>query len=99
MRISEEFESIKSLLFTVLKNYPETRSDDTLLYLTCCEVLGAKNLAQAKELPISIISVHKMRQIIQNKEGLFKPEEKVENARRERNIDAIQYMRKQKKVV
>jgi hypothetical protein len=95
MRISEEFDSIKDLLYAVLKDHPETRNSDTKLYIKCCEILGAKTTTEMLELPISIISVHKIRQVIQNKEGLYLPDEKVKKIREERNVEARDYMKNQ----
>jgi hypothetical protein len=41
---------------------------------------------------LSIISVHKMRQVIQNKEGRFKPSEEVRLARHKRASEVKDYM-------
>jgi hypothetical protein len=41
---------------------------------------------------LSIISVHKMRQKIQNKEGRLRPSEEVRLARHKRNSEVRDYM-------
>lgn len=94
MRIKEEFDSIKNLVLYCLQKYPETRSNDTILFIRCCETLGATTLKEAEKENLSIISVHKLRQVIQNKEGRFLPPEKVILNRRERQEQIRQYMTK-----
>jgi hypothetical protein len=89
-----KFQSVKKLLYEVLKNYPETRNDDTLLYIKCCEVLGAKTIDDMKHISLSVVTVHKIRQIIQNKEGLYKPDPDVQEKRKQREQEMRQFIRK-----
>jgi hypothetical protein len=64
------------------------------LYLKCCEYLGANNLQDLYKIDLSITSIHKMRQVIQNKEGRFKPNDKVQAIRHKRASEIKEYMKK-----
>lgn len=97
MSVTNELNTVKQLVLHVLKNHPETRDSDNLLYLHCCEYLGAKTINDLKKLNLSIISVHKIRQVIQNKEGLYKPSEDVKEIREQRRIEIKDYMSRLKK--
>lgn len=72
-----ELKTVKDLVESVLKDNIETRANDTLLYMECVKKLGAKTLEDVEEINLSIISVHKMRQIIQNKHNMYLPEKEV----------------------
>lgn len=74
--LRKEYGSLKELLKRVLAKCPETRSDDTKLFIQCCKELGATTLDDLYNMNISIISVHKTRQVIQNKEKLYQPAKK-----------------------
>jgi len=90
--ITNHLNTIKDLVEHTLEYYPETRANDTTLYLKCCEELGAKDLKDLHIMDLSIISVHKMRQVIQNKEGRFKADVNVQMARHRRASDIKDYM-------
>jgi hypothetical protein len=62
--------------------------------LKCCEHIGVKTVKDLYTMDLSIISVHKLRQMIQNKEGRFKPDEKVQKARHKRASEIKEYMKK-----
>ncbi|OME54091.1 hypothetical protein BSK59_16045 [Paenibacillus odorifer] len=91
---TKELNTIKELVLHILKTNPETRSNDTLLYLECCKYLGATSLEDLSDLNLSIISVHKMRQSIQNKDKMFMPNEEALQNRKRRGYEIRQYMRK-----
>lgn len=71
--INKEFKSYRDLIETVMKEIPETRESDTLLYLECCRRLGAETIDEMKALGLNIITVHKTRQQIQNIEKRYLP--------------------------
>lgn len=73
----KEFESVKELVLRVLSKNKEARNNDTILYIACCEHLGAKSIKDIKKMNLSIITVHKLRQKIQNQEGLYLPSDNV----------------------
>lgn len=93
MSIALEFKTTKNLIMAVMTDYPETRNSDTLLYLKCCSILGAITIEDAEKLDLSIISVHKMRQYIQNRDGLLLPSKEVQEVRKKRAEDARNFMR------
>jgi hypothetical protein len=90
--IKREFDTVKGLVLHVLENHPETRSSDNKLYIRCAEYLGAKTLSDLEHINLNLVSVHKIRQQIQNKMGLFKPDESVVKARGKREIEIKEYM-------
>lgn len=90
--VKQEFDNVKNLVTYVLENYPITRSNDTLLYLECCKVKGCRTIDDIKDINLSIISVHKIRQKIQNKEGLYLPDNPVINNRKNRAEEVKEYM-------
>lgn len=92
--VTTEMNTVKDLVSHVLCNHPQTRNNDTLLYLECCKVLGAKNINDMVEMNLSIISVHKIRQQIQNKDKMFLPDENVKEVRKVRKYQIREYMRK-----
>jgi hypothetical protein len=47
-----------------------------------------------QKMDLSIISVHKLRQMIQNKEGKFKADDKVQKARHKRASEVREYMKR-----
>ncbi|TVX85988.1 hypothetical protein [Paenibacillus agilis] len=93
-KIENELNTVKDLVLHVLSCNPETRSNDTLLYLECCKVLGATDMTDLESLNLSIVSVHKMRQVIQNKDKQFMPDEEAIQVRKRRSREVRQYMRK-----
>lgn len=92
MNIKNEFKYMKDLVLHILDQYPETRDNDTLLYLKCCEHLGAQTLDDLKKLNLNIITVHKSRQVIQNKLQLFRPSDEVSEVRSKRSVEIRDYM-------
>jgi hypothetical protein len=56
--------------------------------------LGAKTTEHLKEIPINIISIHKARQIIQNKEGKYLPDENIQKVRKQRDKEFKAYLQK-----
>lgn len=83
-RIKEEFGSMKALIMKALRDYPETRNNDTVLLCKICDMVGISRISELRKSKISIISVHKMRQVVQNKDGLYKPVKEVQEMRDER---------------
>ncbi|WP_243357262.1 hypothetical protein [Bacillus litorisediminis] len=94
MSIETEFKTVKQLVEHVLEQYPETRDNDTLLYTQCAKELGAETIEDLNNINLNIISVHKLRQVIQNKEGKWKASEKTQKVRNKRRIEIRDYMRK-----
>lgn len=92
--VTNELNTIRDLILHILEEYPETRDSDTLLYIKCCELLGVKNLEDIKKINLNIISVHKVRQKIQNKEGLFPPSKDVKELREKRRLNIRDYMKR-----
>jgi hypothetical protein len=92
--IDKEFNSLKDFVESVLEKYPQARNNDTFLYTQCCRELGAKTIDDLNRLNLSVVSVHKVRQIIQNKEGKWLPDEKVRENRNKRRWDIKEYMNK-----
>lgn len=93
MSVSKEFNRTKDLVESVLANHPETRGSDTKLYIQCCKELGARTLDDLNNVGLNIITIHKTRQVIQNKEGKYKAGESIQQARQQRSIDVREYMR------
>ncbi|WEG18662.1 hypothetical protein PQ478_09285 [Alkalihalophilus pseudofirmus] len=83
---------VKELVMSVLAEDEKARSNDTYLYLKCLEKKNVETLEGAYNADLSIVSVHKIRQKIQNKEGLFLPSDKVIEAREELNKEVKNYM-------
>jgi hypothetical protein len=92
MNTKRELNKVKKLVLRVLEHYPETRNSDTKLYVQCARELGARNLEDLEHIPLNIISVHKARQPIQNKLGLFKPNKEVQEKREERQLEFKDWM-------
>lgn len=93
-RILKEFKTTKSLILHVLENYPNTRDNDNNLYVQCAKELGAKTLEDLENIELNMVSVHKLRQKIQNKEGLFLPSEKIQELRNIRKDEIREIMGK-----
>lgn len=93
MNVSEELNTVKGLVTYVLKNYPATRNNDTKLYAQCCRELGAITVDDVDNMDLSIITVHKIRQVVQNKENLYLANDRVQKARGKRALDVKDYMR------
>lgn len=70
-----DFKNVRDMVRYILKNYKETRSNDTKLFIKVCEMHNLKTCKDIYNSDISIITIHKARQIIQNKEKLFLPDE------------------------
>lgn len=92
MTTKRELRTVKELVEHILENKPETRNSDTLLYLESCKYLGAKSLEDLERIKLNIITVHKIRQVIQNKEGRFLPDKKVKEERNRRRWEVRDYM-------
>ncbi len=84
LSVADEYKNYKQLVLNVLENYPETRDSDTSLYLRCCRELGANTIDDLEWLNLNIVTVHKTRQYIQNREGKFRPSEEIEEVRSQR---------------
>lgn len=84
MSVKKEMETVKQLVEHILESKPKTRNSDTLLYLEACKYLGAETLDDIETINLNVISIHKIRQIIQNKEGRFLPDENIKTERANR---------------
>lgn len=92
MDVKKELDTIKDLVKYVLKNNIDTRDNDTKLYLECCKLLGCNTLDDVYRLNLSIVSVHKIRQVIQNKEKLYEPSPSIKKIRKSRRTKIRDYM-------
>lgn len=92
MVVKKEFDTVKELVLYILENYPETRNSDNKLYLQCCKYLGAKTIDDLEKINLSIVTTHKIRQKIQNRDGLFRANKDVEEIRFERAREIKDYM-------
>jgi len=92
--INIEFTGLKGLIMDVLKECPNTRNSDTLLYVECSRRMGAKSLDDLVNIGLNMVSVHKTRQIVQNKLGLYPPLEEVLDVRKQRKVEIQKYMGK-----
>lgn len=70
------------LVMYVLENYEDSRSSDNKLLCKICELMGIEKVKDLYDSNISIITIHKARQKIQNKLGMFNPDESVMSERR-----------------
>lgn len=93
--VTKEFNTLKDTIKDVLERHPETRDSDTVLYFTILQEMGADTLEEAKYMNVNLISIHKARQVIQNKEGLFPPTADIKIIRAKREQEIRDYMRKQ----
>jgi hypothetical protein len=93
MDINQEFKSVKSLVLFILEHYPETRSNDNKLFVKCAEVFGAKTLKDLEDINLNLISVYKVRQLIQNKENKFLPDLKVIENRKKRQSEIHDFVK------
>jgi hypothetical protein len=91
--VIEEFKNTKQFISYVLEHYPDTRNSDTKLYVQCCKLMGAETLDDITDINLNIVTVHKTRQMIQNKEGKFPPDPKIKQMRDEREDEIRNYMR------
>lgn len=94
MPIENEFKTVRELVLHTLEKYPETRNSDTKLYIRCLQELGAETLDDVESINLNMISVHKIRQKVQNKEGLFKPDKYVKELRNQRRKEIRELMKK-----
>jgi hypothetical protein len=92
MNTKSELNSVKKLVLRVLEQYPETRNSDNKLYIQCAKELGAKTIDDMDTIGLSIISVHKCRQRIQNKDLMHLPTKEVAEARYERQMEFKDWM-------
>jgi hypothetical protein len=92
MNTKTELNSVKKLVLSVLEQYPETRNSDNKLYIQCAKELGAKTIDDLMEIKLNLISVHKCRQVIQNKLGKFLPDKEVAEVRAERQLSFKDWM-------
>lgn len=79
-----EFVNTKSFVEFVLSKHEDTRGSDNLLFLKCCEYLGAVSINDCRELNISVETITRCRRLIQNKHNKYKPTEDVIEARKTR---------------
>lgn len=93
MSVVKEFKSTKQLILHVLEHHPETRNSDNKLFIQCAKYLGAETLDDVNKINLNMITVHKVRQIIQNKDGLFKADKEVHQTRSERESEIRRIMR------
>lgn len=91
--VAAEFKTTKQLILYILEHYPETRNSDNKLFIQCVKHLGARTLDDLGKINLNMISVHKLRQRIQNVEKLFPPTNKVKEVRSERQREIKKYMR------
>lgn len=89
-KVINEFKSVKKLVLHVLEEFPETRNNDNKLFVRCAEMLGINSLAEFEDMDLNLVSVYKLRQKIQNKEGLYQPTEFVRSLRSERQKEIKQ---------
>lgn len=96
MSVTSEFNTLKDFLINIMEKYPSTRDSDTRLFVQACRELGASSLDDIETLGLNVVSIHKTRQMIQNKLGLCRPSEYVTEVRNKRNFDIKDYMGKVK---
>ena len=92
MTITKELNTVKDLVVSVLEDYPQARNSDTYLYEKCCERLGAKYISDISKIGLSVISVHKIRQVVQNKDKMYMPTEDAKKKRKVREVEIREYM-------
>lgn len=92
MNVEKEFNTVKELAEYVLENNPKTRNSDTVLYVEMCKLLGAKSIDDIPKIGLNMITVHKVRQVIQNKDGKYLPDEVTKEIRKVRNSSIKTYM-------
>jgi hypothetical protein len=92
MNTRSELNSVKKLVLRVLEQYPETRNSDNKLYIQCAKELGAKTLDDLMEIKLNLITLHKTRQVIQNKHFMYLPDKEVAEARYERQLEFRDWM-------
>jgi len=96
-RVRDKFKGVEDLIKGVMMLHPSTRSSDTLLYLKSLKMLGVRKLEEAERCDLSIISVHKTRQRIQNVDREYLPPDNVVKARNEKSeqmrLDYIDHKR------
>jgi hypothetical protein len=92
MNTTKELNGVKKLVLRVLEHYPETRNSDNKLYIQCAKELGAVYIDDMDKIGLSIVTLHKARQRIQNRDGLFPPTKEVAEVRAERQMDFTEWM-------
>lgn len=92
MNTKRELSSVKKLVLRILEQYPATRNSDNKLYIQCAKELGAKTLDDLETIGLNLISVHKARQVVQNKLHMFLPDKKVAEIRLDRQMDFKEWM-------
>jgi hypothetical protein len=92
MDTRSELNNTTKLVMRVLEQYPETRNSDNKLYIQCAKELGAYTVDDLMGIKLNIISIHKIRQLIQNRDGMYLPTEDVKQARVERQMSFKEFM-------
>jgi hypothetical protein len=92
MNTRSELNSVKKLVLRVLECYPETRNSDNKLYIQCAKELGARLIDDMDTIGLSIVTLHKCRQRIQNKDFMYPPTKEVAEARYERQLEFKDWM-------
>ena len=92
MNTKTELNSVKKLVLHVLEQYPETRNSDNKLYIQCAKELGAETIDDLMEIKLNLITLHKTRQVIQNKHLMFLPTKEVAEERSERQLTFRDWM-------
>lgn len=78
-----ELRTIKEVVREVLEESPKARNSDKLLILQCLRKMGFKIYVDYRELSAmpSWESLRRCRQVIQNEEGLYLPDEDIDELR------------------
>jgi hypothetical protein len=92
MNTKTELNSVKKLVLRVLEQYPETRNSDNKLYIQCAKELGGVYLDDMDHIGLSIVTLHKCRQRIQNKDLMYLPDKQVAEVRAERQLSFRDWM-------
>lgn len=90
--IETEFENTKDLVEYILRVAPDTRDNDTALYIYCCAELGCKTFQDIIKLNLNVTTIHRIRRLIQNNEGRYLPSEKTQKKRKKRERNIKEYM-------
>ena len=94
MTVKQELNTVRELVEHILETKPATRNSDTLLYLEACKYMGANTIDDLQRLNLNIITVHKIRQVVQNRDGMYPPDEKIKKERSRRRVEIRDYMKK-----
>ncbi|WP_027725442.1 hypothetical protein [Tuberibacillus calidus] len=88
--VEKELTGVIGLVDKVLSEYPETRSNDSALFIQVCKKLGLTSLEDMKNVPL--LTITRARQHIQNELGRWQPDEEIKKLRKDRQIQFKQYM-------